>query len=78
MDKLASILAQGFINKLSKNIHSIFYTVKLTVDENVYERLPYIYGATMKQDQQYEVEQLHFHWGAKNNRGAEHVLNGVR
>jgi len=43
-----------------------------------HKRLPYIFGATLKQDQQYEIEQLHFHWGIKNNRGAEHMLNGVR
>ncbi|XP_012530254.1 carbonic anhydrase 9 [Monomorium pharaonis] len=54
-------------------------TVKLTVHKNVtYGRLPYIFGAILKQNQQYEMEQLHFHWGIKNNRGAEHVLNGVR
>lgn len=41
-------------------------------------RLPYIFGAMLKQNQQYEMEQLHFHWGTKNNRGAEHVLNGIR
>ncbi|XP_039312904.1 carbonic anhydrase 9 [Solenopsis invicta] len=54
-------------------------TVKLTIDKNaIYGRLPYIFGAILKQNQQYEMEQLHFHWGIKNNRGAEHVLNGVR
>ncbi|EZA61463.1 Carbonic anhydrase [Ooceraea biroi] len=54
-------------------------TVKLTVSKNATrERLPYIFGATLKQNQHYEMEQLHFHWGIKNNRGAEHVLNGVR
>ncbi|XP_032680730.1 carbonic anhydrase 9-like [Odontomachus brunneus] len=54
-------------------------TVKLTINKNVmYKKLPYVFGATLKRNQQYEIEQLHFHWGAKNSRGAEHVLNGVR
>ncbi|KAH0953080.1 hypothetical protein HN011_002488 [Eciton burchellii] len=54
-------------------------TVKLIMNKNgKHKRLPYIFGAMLKQDQQYEIEQLHFHWGIKNNRGAEHMLNGVR
>ncbi|XP_011874489.1 PREDICTED: carbonic anhydrase 9-like [Vollenhovia emeryi] len=54
-------------------------TVKLTVNKNaMYGRLPYIFGAVLQRNRQYEMEQLHFHWGIKNNRGAEHVLNGVR
>ncbi|EFN75460.1 Carbonic anhydrase 9 [Harpegnathos saltator] len=54
-------------------------TVKLTINKNaIREKLPYVFGATLKPNQQYEIEQLHFHWGAKNNRGAEHVLNGLR
>ncbi|XP_076624637.1 putative carbonic anhydrase 3 [Colletes latitarsis] len=40
--------------------------------------LPYIFGAALQADQEYEVDHLHFHWGAKNNRGSEHILNGVR
>ena len=27
---------------------------------------------------EYELEGLHFHWGDKNNRGSEHVLNDIR
>lgn len=55
------------------------FLVKLTMDKNaIYGRLPYIFGATLQQNQQYEMESLHFHWGIKNNRGAEHVLNGIR
>lgn len=44
----------------------------------IYRKLPYIFGAILQQNQQYEMEELHFHWGKKNNRGAEHVLNSVR
>ncbi|SPP80564.1 blast:Carbonic anhydrase 2 [Drosophila guanche] len=27
---------------------------------------------------EFEVEGLHFHWGDKNNRGSEHVINDIR
>jgi len=56
----------------------LFFLVKLSMDKNANKKLPYIFGATLKKNQQYEIEQLHFHWGLKNNRGAEHVLNGMR
>lgn len=39
-------------------------------------RLPYIFGGPL--DNEYEIEGLHFHWGDKNNRGAEHTLNDLR
>ncbi|XP_020279273.1 carbonic anhydrase 9-like [Pseudomyrmex gracilis] len=53
------------------------FIVKLIVNKTA-KRLPYIFGAVLKENQRYEIEQLHFHWGTKNNRGAEHVLNGIR
>lgn len=37
---------------------------------------PHIFGG--KLENEYELEGLHFHWGDKNNRGAEHVLNDIR
>lgn len=40
------------------------------------EKLPYIFGARLENE--YELEGLHFHWGDKNNRGSEHVLNDIR
>ncbi|XP_018314985.1 carbonic anhydrase 2 isoform X2 [Mycetomoellerius zeteki] len=55
-------------------------TVILSIDKNatqVYRTLPYIFGG-MLQNQTFEMEEVHFHWGLKNNRGAEHVLNGIR
>lgn len=27
---------------------------------------------------EYEIEGLHFHWGDKNSRGSEHVINDIR
>lgn len=37
---------------------------------------PYIFGAKLRGE--YEYLSLHFHWGDKNSRGAEHVLNDLR
>lgn len=41
------------------------------------DRLPYIFGGLLLGDE-YELEGLHFHWGDKNNRGSEHVINDMR
>lgn len=41
-----------------------------------HERLPYIFGGKLHDE--YEIEGLHFHWGDKNNRGSEHLLNDIR
>lgn len=41
-----------------------------------YTMFPYIFGGKLKNE--YELVGLHFHWGDKNNRGAEHVLNDIR
>ena len=41
----------------------------------------YVSGATMSGgplDQEYDIAQLHFHWGSHNIRGSEHLLNGKR
>lgn len=40
------------------------------------DRPPYIFGAKLHDE--YELEGLHFHWGDRNNRGSEHVLNDIR
>ncbi|XP_043681429.1 carbonic anhydrase 2-like isoform X1 [Vespula pensylvanica] len=57
------------------------HSVKLNINRNISRDqlpIPYIFGATLKKDQTYEMESLHFHWGAKNNRGSEHTFNNVR
>ncbi|XP_066994858.2 carbonic anhydrase 1 [Anabrus simplex] len=38
--------------------------------------MPKIFGALLSGE--YEFESLHFHWGHKNSRGSEHVMNGIR
>ncbi|XP_055699470.1 carbonic anhydrase 2 [Phlebotomus papatasi] len=63
---------------IHNNGHSVSLTIpkpsKAQVDMGVEH--PYIFGGKLKN--QYELEGLHFHWGDKNNRGAEHVLNDIR
>ncbi|CAK9823533.1 Carbonic anhydrase 2 [Anthophora retusa] len=59
---------------LKNNGHS----VAINVNNHLRKPLPYIFGAALDTKQEYEVDHLHFHWGAKNNRGSEHILNGVR
>lgn len=44
--------------------------------EDLGDFLPYVRGG--KLDGEYEIESLHFHWGDKNNKGAEHVINDMR
>ncbi|KAG5675574.1 hypothetical protein PVAND_005468 [Polypedilum vanderplanki] len=39
-------------------------------------RQPYIFGGKLRNEYYYHA--LHFHWGDKNSRGAEHVLNDIR
>lgn len=54
-------------------------TVALSVSKkSLRKRLPHVFGAMLDPEQEYELEGLHFHWGMKNNRGSEHILNGVR
>jgi len=53
------------------------YTLNLLFEkpEN-FTQFPYIFGGKLKGE--YELAGLHFHWGSKNNRGAEHVINDIR
>ncbi|XP_043288088.1 carbonic anhydrase 7-like isoform X2 [Venturia canescens] len=60
---------------LKNNGHSVALSIN---KETSRKRLPYVFGAMLNTDQEYELEGLHFHWGMKNDRGSEHVLNGVR
>ncbi|XP_055641079.1 carbonic anhydrase 7 [Toxorhynchites rutilus septentrionalis] len=59
---------------LHNNGHSVSLGVPKT--EPAKGKHPYIFGGKMENE--YELEGLHFHWGDKNNRGAEHVLNDIR
>ncbi|XP_031832164.1 carbonic anhydrase [Nomia melanderi] len=61
--------------RLKNNGHSVTMSTNNNVKD---ERLPYIFGAALPINEEYEIDHLHFHWGAKNNRGSEHVLNDVR
>ncbi|CAO1362366.1 unnamed protein product [Diamesa hyperborea] len=58
-------------------IHNNGHSVSLLISKPVnFTKFPYIFGGKLKHE--YELVGLHFHWGDKNNRGAEHVLNDIR
>ncbi|XP_058825192.1 carbonic anhydrase 7 [Topomyia yanbarensis] len=59
---------------LHNNGHSVSLGIPKTDPEK--GRHPYIFGGKMQNE--YELEGLHFHWGDKNSRGSEHVLNDIR
>lgn len=60
-------------------IHNNGHSVSMSIPKDTLgkmEKLPYIFGGKLRNE--YEAEGLHFHWGDKNNRGSEHVLNDIR
>ncbi|XP_015584685.1 carbonic anhydrase 9 [Cephus cinctus] len=61
--------------KLTNNGHSVALSLNKALSK---KRLPFVFGGMLNKDQDYELEGLHFHWGIKNNRGSEHILNGIR
>nr|XP_036675519.1 carbonic anhydrase 2 [Drosophila suzukii] len=63
--------------KMLNNGHTVSISIpKVNVTEVGEDFLPYIRGAKLPGE--FEVEGLHFHWGDKNNRGSEHVINDIR
>ncbi|XP_058794892.1 carbonic anhydrase 2-like [Phymastichus coffea] len=55
------------------------YTVTMNFKrDDLRKRTPYIFGALLDENQDYELENFHFHWGLRNSRGSEHVLHGTR
>ncbi|XP_055385120.1 carbonic anhydrase 2-like [Condylostylus longicornis] len=64
--------------KLVNNGHTVILHIPRLTDTEIEmgEFLPFIYGG--KLEGHYEIESLHFHWGDKNNRGAEHLINDIR
>lgn len=58
------------------NSVSIVVPKSLTNDVQPFDKLPYVFGGKLTTE--YEFEGLHFHWGEKNDRGSEHMFNGVR
>ncbi|CAD7077560.1 unnamed protein product [Hermetia illucens] len=74
----------GYHNLLPGPIlmHNNGHSVSLSIPKHTKEEveggafMPYIFGGKLKNE--YEFEGLHFHWGDKNNRGSEHVLNDIR
>lgn len=66
------------ILEFNSKIIYLSFSVVVNVNNHLGKRLPYIFGGSLDINQEYEVDHLHFHWGAKNNRGSEHMLNGIR
>ncbi|XP_026470902.1 putative carbonic anhydrase 3 [Ctenocephalides felis] len=63
--------------KITNNGHSVSLSIPtLEKPQLEFGRLPYIFGARLEHE--YEFEGLHFHWGERNSRGSEHVLNDIR
>ncbi|CRK86501.1 CLUMA_CG000153, isoform A, partial [Clunio marinus] len=58
-------------------IHNTGHSVSLITpnDENSTE-IPFVFGGKLQSE--YEYVGLHFHWGERNNKGAEHVINDIR
>ncbi|XP_057339623.1 carbonic anhydrase 9-like isoform X1 [Microplitis mediator] len=79
---LPSLELLGYHNYLPRlTIKNNGHSVALNVDNNnlkLNRKLPYIFGATLEDNEGYEFSGLHFHWGLKNYRGSEHVVNGIR
>ncbi|CAB3373771.1 Hypothetical predicted protein [Cloeon dipterum] len=59
---------------LTNNGHSVSLSAAKPNDED--EPIPYIFGGPLKGE--YEMVGLHFHWGRRNNRGSEHIINSIR
>lgn len=39
---------------------------------------PYICGGTLKSNERYFFNELHFHWSEKDDSGCEHKINGQK
>lgn len=76
IDGLHSLIA--LINRpFARHTRTVSISIpKGNASEEQDEFLPYIRGAKLPGE--FEVEGLHFHWGDKNNRGSEHVINDIR
>lgn len=63
---------------LTNNGHTVSITIpKLSVESiESGDFMPYVRGGKLPGE--FEVESVHFHWGDKNNRGSEHVVNDIR
>lgn len=63
---------------IHNNGHSVSLTIPKPTQEKITEgyKHPYVFGGKLQNE--YELEGLHFHWGDRNNRGSEHVMNDIR
>ncbi|CAD6244854.1 GSCOCG00013504001-RA-CDS [Cotesia congregata] len=79
---LPSLELFGYHNYLPQlSVVNNGHSVSLNVEKNslnTSRKLPFIFGSVLDDNQQFEFSGLHFHWGLKNSRGSEHVVNGIR
>lgn len=63
---------------IHNNGHSVSLSIPKPTDNDLAAgyKHPYVFGGKLLNE--YELEGLHFHWGDRNNRGSEHVLNDIR
>jgi carbonic anhydrase len=61
---------------IHNNGNSVSLQTPKTENSTQHHYHPYIFGGKLRNE--YEYLSLHFHWGDKNSRGAEHVLNDIR
>uniref|UniRef100_A0A1I8NIK9 Carbonic anhydrase n=1 Tax=Musca domestica TaxID=7370 RepID=A0A1I8NIK9_MUSDO len=80
IDILIFPLEFGFYDTpLSKSIklHNNGHTVEFDIPPTLSGDKPYISGGLLDDDI-YEAQQVHFHWGSPTRKGSEHIVNGNR
>lgn len=83
--KFAQILNNGhssknFLNSI-KYIYSFYYLIHVPVEFEIPQTTqgerPFITGGPLEDDI-YEAEGVHFHWGSRQFKGSEHEINGYK
>ncbi|XP_019894153.2 carbonic anhydrase 2-like [Musca domestica] len=80
IDILIFPLEFGFYDTpLSKSVklHNNGHTVEFDIPPTLSGDKPYISGGLLDDDI-YEAQQVHFHWGSPTRKGSEHIVNGNR
>lgn len=54
----------------------LYFTVEFEVPPTVNGRRPFISGSALKS--KYEAVSVHFHWGSRDSKGSEHMIDNRR
>ncbi|XP_075145374.1 carbonic anhydrase 2-like [Haematobia irritans] len=54
------------------------HTAQITIPDDADGAKPQISGGPLPTNETYQFVNLHFHWGANNTLGSDHVINGLR